>query len=446
MLKKILKIVLASGVIVASLLALNSITSPSPTLALTQQIAGSTYTIAGGGMAPSDTSFTLQSFTLTQTGQPIQTGNLSSIFYMTLEPGNKTKQEIVGCTAVTQETNGTALISGCSRGLSPIPPYTASTTLAFSHAGGSQVIISDAPQIFNQYPAKDNNETVSGLYVFSGGYVDTASSTFTGQLNANGTTYLSTIASSTFSGPAQFFSTTTIPYSTASSSAASVGYVNGVAVSGAPNANQTTKGIVQEASVAQINAGTAAGSTGAELYVNPAQFQYSTFASSTVVVSQIPKPLLPITTVASPSFVGSTTLFLEEVNIPQSTTVNSMTLFANGGTTSGTSNIALFSENGQTRYLSTTTATITQNGIPFQTYFPGVSIPAGNYWLVFQPVNTLNWQFRTYTLNGDLNTSVPNGHPLAGTLTATASTMPSAITISSISTSTVQALEFRIDN
>lgn len=52
-------------------------------------------------------------------------------------------------------------------------------------------------------------------------------------------------------------------------------YVDGVAIAGAPNANTTTKGIVQEATQAQMLAKTAVGSTGAELYVNP-----STLANS----------------------------------------------------------------------------------------------------------------------------------------------------------------------
>jgi hypothetical protein len=68
---------------------------------------------------------------------------------------------------VTQNSGGPATLSGCSRGLSPISPYTASTTLAFSHAGGSQVIFSDPPQLFNLYTAKANDETIQGLWTFN---------------------------------------------------------------------------------------------------------------------------------------------------------------------------------------------------------------------------------------------------------------------------------------
>lgn len=136
-------------------------------LGSTLPIAGSTYTLAGSGISGSATSITLNSFTITQSGQKIQDSDLSDTFYVTLEPGNTKKQEIVSCTTVTQNSGGTATLSGCSRGMSPISPYTASTTLAFTHGGGTQVIFSDAPQLFNLYSAKANNETIGGVWTYS---------------------------------------------------------------------------------------------------------------------------------------------------------------------------------------------------------------------------------------------------------------------------------------
>jgi hypothetical protein len=46
-------------------------------------------------------------------------------------------------------------------------------------------------------------------------------------------------------------------------------YVDGVAVSGAPDASTTTKGIVEEATQAELDAGTAVGGTSARLFANP---------------------------------------------------------------------------------------------------------------------------------------------------------------------------------
>ncbi len=55
--------------------------------------------------------------------------------------------------------------------------------------------------------------------------------------------------------------------------AATKNYVDGVAVAGAPNASTTVKGIVEEATQAEIDVRTAVGGTGAELYVNPASLR-----------------------------------------------------------------------------------------------------------------------------------------------------------------------------
>ena len=132
----------------------------------TQPFAGTTYNLAGSGISSSATTVTLKSLTIPQTGQKIQDSDLSDTFYITLEPGNKTRQEIVSCTTVTQNANSVDL-TGCFRGLSPITPYTASTTLQFSHAGGSQVIFSDPPQLFNEFAAKQNDQQITGTWGFS---------------------------------------------------------------------------------------------------------------------------------------------------------------------------------------------------------------------------------------------------------------------------------------
>src|SRR3990167_1432275 len=133
----------------------------------TLPVAGATYNLSGSGVTGSATSITLQSLTLPQTSQKLADSDFSPTFHLTLEPGNRSRQEIVSCTTVTQNSGGTATLSGCLRGLAPITPFTASTTLQFSHAGGSQVIFSDPPQLFNLFTAKDNTETITGQWFHS---------------------------------------------------------------------------------------------------------------------------------------------------------------------------------------------------------------------------------------------------------------------------------------
>ena len=145
-------------------------------------LGGSTYTIAGSGITSSATSLTLTTLTLPQNGYLIQDADLSETFYMTVEPGNTNRQEFVSCTTVTQNSAGTATLSGCSRGLSPISPYTASTTLQFSHAGGSKLIFSNPPQLYDQAAFKSNDETITGTWDFTQLPTSSYSATSTSQL------------------------------------------------------------------------------------------------------------------------------------------------------------------------------------------------------------------------------------------------------------------------
>jgi hypothetical protein len=150
--------------------------APSEILgASTQQVAGTVYYLAGSGVSSSATSITLTSLTIPQSGYEILDADVSDTFYVTLEPGSVLKQEIVSCTTITQNVNNTATLSGCTRGLLPISPYTATSTLQFAHAGGSKVIFSNAPQVYEQYAALNNSQTVTGYWtgptpVTSGGF------------------------------------------------------------------------------------------------------------------------------------------------------------------------------------------------------------------------------------------------------------------------------------
>lgn len=259
--------------------------------AAVQPFGGQTYTLAGNGVTGSATSLTLQSLTIPQTGQKILDADMSTTFFLTLEPSNRTKQEFVACTTVTQNSGGTATLSGCTRGLSPIPPYTASTTLQFVHAGGSQIIFSNPPQFYNQYTARDNAELIPSAW--------TASTTnpwkYDGTLAFGSTTNQFPTAESIFKNFVRSSADTTISATTTAganhgfvqalpctnaSDLCNKTYVDAVSVAGAANADQTTKGISEEATVAEINAGTALGGSGAHLFVNPSQLQYSNYASS----------------------------------------------------------------------------------------------------------------------------------------------------------------------
>lgn len=165
--RNILFIVGIVGILFGNFLMIKLLNKPSEqVVGATLPIAGVTYSLAGSGTTASATSITLTSLTVPQTGYELIDSNFSDTFYVTLEPGNQNRQEIISCTTVTQNANNTATLSGCSRGLLPFSPFTASTTYAFSHGGGTKVIFSDPPQLFNEFAAKGNAESITRVWTF----------------------------------------------------------------------------------------------------------------------------------------------------------------------------------------------------------------------------------------------------------------------------------------
>lgn len=239
-----------SSAIIAVSLAIAGFFGYAPPLGETVQPVGLlTYTLSGSGVSSSATSITVSSFTLPQTGYRIERGKLSSTFYLTLEPGSRSRQEFVSCDGLTQNIAGTATFTGCKRGLEPFPPYTSSSTLQFAHAGGSSVVLSDPPQLFQQYANRINAQTITGLWSFS--------STSLPQLDS----YVAPTTSPQF---------------------APKKYVDDTAVSGAPDALYATKGIVTLGSAAQASSSAATGPTSASPVV-PTSIASAHFNGTTTV-------------------------------------------------------------------------------------------------------------------------------------------------------------------
>lgn len=244
--KKLLLILSSLAVLAlgAFIVFIPSVTAPSESFGASntnQFIGGFPYFLAGSGISSTATSIILTSLTLPQTGYEILTSDVSSPFYLTLEPGNTGKQEFISCTTITQSaSNATATLSGCVRGLKPISPYTSSGSYAFSHTGGSVVVFSNSPQFYQQFLALGNVSTSTNTLIFSSTtppYYDSPGAQAAG-------TYIAT-----------------------TSELASVAYVNAVAFSAAPNGTTVVKGIYQSATGLQAASSTALGSTGASLVI-----------------------------------------------------------------------------------------------------------------------------------------------------------------------------------
>lgn len=251
----------------AFLVFLPAATAPTASYGATNTqnlIGGFPYFLAGSGVSSSASSITLTSLTLPQSGYEIKTSDLSSPFYITFEAGNTTKQEFASCTTVTQSpSNTTAVLSGCIRGLLPVTPYSASTTYAFSHTGGTTVIFSNPPQVYNGFYALGNVSTSTNILIFS----STTPPRFDQPGAQAGGSYIAT-----------------------TSELASVAYVNAVAIAGASNADETTKGVVELATGLEAASSTSLGGTAARL-VLPSNIATDTPNTSTrgskVLLSQI---------------------------------------------------------------------------------------------------------------------------------------------------------------
>lgn len=236
--------------------------------------AGGTYRL-NSSIGSTDTTIKLSSFLEPVSNTPYTMAYLnSSIAYGTLDPQNPTRTELISFTGITQNSDGTALLTGVTRGVSRSYPYAASSTFALSHAGQSIFILSDSPQVFAQYTSKSNNEVITGLWSFPAAASSSnpltlgqATSTFvdfSSSQTITGNKYFSTSSSVTFAAPPVSGS---VPG--AQNQLANKAYVDSVAIAGAPNASTSAKGIVQEATLSEVQAGTGTGTTGARLYVSP---------------------------------------------------------------------------------------------------------------------------------------------------------------------------------
>ncbi len=193
------------------------------------------FTLSGSGAVMGATSIILTSFTQID-GTLLTMADFGSKGFMTMEPGNSTLEEQISFTGVTQNANGTATLSGIKTVLM-VSPYTETSGLAQTHAGSITVVLSNTVGFYNQFVAKDDAATITAVHTFTAPNYP--------EIDNAGT--LPTLQ-------AQF---------------ATKQYVDNVVIVGAADATTAVKGIVQLPTQAQVDAGTATGSTAASLAMTP---------------------------------------------------------------------------------------------------------------------------------------------------------------------------------
>lgn len=111
------------------------------------------------------TSLTLQSFT-TPDGTTITDTDIGSKSYATLSP-NTNSEESISFTTIVQNSDGTAVISGITRGLKFVDPYTTDTSLGKTHGSGSLFVLSNTSAYYQDFANKERDETIAGTFTYA---------------------------------------------------------------------------------------------------------------------------------------------------------------------------------------------------------------------------------------------------------------------------------------
>jgi len=134
--------------------------------------------------------------------------------------------------------SGTTITIG-SRGLAMKSPYTNVSANQKAHAAGTKVILyTNLPALYDRFVLKDNDEIITGTYTFDADTMPRADA-----------------AVSYTAGSEEWFATKR--------------YVDSVVTSGAPDANTTTKGLVEIATQTEVNEGDDTGGTTAPVVLIP---------------------------------------------------------------------------------------------------------------------------------------------------------------------------------
>jgi hypothetical protein len=166
------------------------------------------------------------------------------------------------------------------------------------------------------------------------------------------------------------------------------------------------------------------------------------------ITSVTPRPWAPCSGQNATAYSVNTTMYVALVHIPHRIVANSISFAVDTVGAAGVLKLALYSEDGQTLVIpSTSTASISAGGV-ITTALSAIDIPAGNYWLAVVSSGTANITASSWLESTDVNGLTYNttGEPvLIGTVTVTASTIPATITPASVTHGT-RCLFARLDN
>lgn len=169
------------------------------------------FSLAGAGAVIGDTSVILKSMT-TIDGANLAMTDFGAIGFGTIEPGNGTNEEQISFSGITQNSNGTATLTGV-KSVTFVSPYTQTSGLLKTHAGSTTFVISNTAGFYDKLTSKTDDETITGTW--------------------------------TFTDPNYPRIDTTTPGPTANAQFATKKYVDDTAIAGAPKATEAVYGITR---------------------------------------------------------------------------------------------------------------------------------------------------------------------------------------------------------
>ena len=125
-------------------------------------IQGSFYTARGAGANVGDTSFNINSPFVDVFGTSITSASIGTLGYGCAEPGSANEEPFT-YTGITNNSDGSAILTGISTVLAQYP-YTQTSGLARSHAGQTQVVLTNDAAFYNDFANKQNDEAISGFW------------------------------------------------------------------------------------------------------------------------------------------------------------------------------------------------------------------------------------------------------------------------------------------
>lgn len=144
---------------------------------------------------------------------------------------------------------------------------------------------------------------------------------------------------------------------------------------------------------------------------------------------------------------SNTTMSVGLIKVPFQIIVNKISYQVTTKTTDGTYKIGLYSENGATKYIDVTTASITSTGVKTTTLGSPVTVPAGNYYIAIVSIGTASAEFFFWNCVDDLLFDGVAGEPIVeGTLAVTAGTLPATIDPTAITHTIFHTFYTRWDN